>query len=118
MKKIILTKAQIMHLITGLVIVPLAGFIAQWVPQHFPGLPVFTSGELTAFFIAGAGSALSLGIHYLHGWQVWERTVGRVLDVEDTGTGIKVESKPENKPVPPRPKTTPPTSGSQSVTGV
>ena len=83
MKQFVITKSQILHLLTGLVFVPVSGFVTSWVGKNFPGLPTPTSGEVTALFITGSSAALGLGIHYLHGWQVWERTIGRVVDVED-----------------------------------
>ena len=83
MKKFVITKAQILHLLSAVVIVPVSGFVVAWVAKHFPGLPAFSSDQVTGFFITGASSALGIAIHYLHGWQVWERTVGQVVDVED-----------------------------------
>lgn len=83
MKKLVITKAQILHLLSVFVIIPVSGFVTAWVAKHFPGLPHFSAGQVAAFFLTGAGSALGAAIHYLHGWQLWERTVGRVVDVED-----------------------------------
>lgn len=83
MKKVIVTKAQILHLLTMFVIVPLAGWVTTLVARYFPGLPHFSQAEVTAVFIAGTSSALGLAIHYLHGWQLWERTIGQLVDVED-----------------------------------
>lgn len=82
MKKVVVTKAQVLHLLTVFIIVPVSGYVTAWVSKHFPGLPNFSSTEVEAVFLTGAGSALAAGIHYLHGWQVWERTIGRVVDVE------------------------------------
>ena len=77
------TKAQILHLLSAFVITPVAGFLTAWVAKHFPGLPHFTPAEVQTFFLTGASSGLALAIHYLHGWQLWERTVGKVVDVEN-----------------------------------
>lgn len=78
-----ITKSQMLHLIS-VVIAPPAGVLATWLLNHFPGLPHFTGAELTAAFVTVNGIVLGLAIHYLHGWQLWERTVGRIIDVEDT----------------------------------
>jgi len=68
-----ISKAQILHVLTVLVVTPVAAVIPPWLAKHFPGLPGFSAAQLTAFGVAGATAALTLGLHYLHGWQVWER---------------------------------------------
>lgn len=40
----------------------LGGYIAVWVPKHFPGLPAFTPDQYTAFLITGAGAVVLAGI--------------------------------------------------------
>jgi hypothetical protein len=87
------TKSQILHLLTGLVLSPLAGAITAWLAQHFPGLPHLNTTEVTSIFATGTGVALSLAIHYLHGLQLWEQTIGRVIDVEDTTPAPKASAK-------------------------
>lgn len=53
-----------------------AGFLAIWVPAHFPGLPVFTAAQLTAFGATAVGGILLAGItagyQWLDGWQKHE----------------------------------------------
>lgn len=78
------TKSQILHVLSSFVIVPVAGFLSAWTAKHFPGLPHFTPDQISKVFVTGAGGALGLAIHYLHGLQIWERTAGKVIDVTDT----------------------------------
>lgn len=44
-----------------------------WVATHFPGLPAFTSGQLTTFALGGIaavlGAAVPLAYRYIDGWQ-------------------------------------------------
>ncbi len=50
-----------------------AGYLAVWVPVHFPGLPPFTAAQLTAFGATTVGGILLAGItagyKYIDGWQ-------------------------------------------------
>lgn len=50
-----------------------AAVATPWLATHFPGLPQFTTGQLTAFALGGIGSVLSiavpLGYKYIDGWQ-------------------------------------------------
>lgn len=50
-----------------------AGYLAVWVPAHFPGLPPFTAAQLTAFGVATVSGILLAGItagyRWLDGWQ-------------------------------------------------
>lgn len=93
-----ISKAQILHLLSTFIIVPVAGFITAWVAKHFPGLPHFSKGEVSAFFMTGASSGLGLMLHYLHGWQLWERTIGRLVDVTDTTAKTPAGAPPLNPP--------------------
>jgi hypothetical protein len=62
---------RIVALLTPLVFAPLAGAIATWVAENFPGVEV-SSGALEEIFIAGALIALAPAAQWLHGWQKWE----------------------------------------------
>jgi hypothetical protein len=57
-------------------IAPAAGSLAVWVPAHFPGLPAFTSAQLTAYGVAGVWAALlagaTAGYKFIDGWQKHE----------------------------------------------
>lgn len=65
--------ALAMAILIPTVITPGAAFLAAWVPAHFPGLPAFTAGQLTAFAITGGGAALlaatTAGYQWIDGWQ-------------------------------------------------
>lgn len=78
-----ITKAQIMHLL-AVPLTALAGLLTSYVSRI---LPVHV--DLTATFIAGAGAGLSLLIHYLHGWQLWEQMTSKFLDVVDDSPPAK-----------------------------
>lgn len=69
--------ALAMGLLLPTVITPAAAFLAVWVPAHFPGLPTFTAGQLTAYGVLGGSAALLAGItagyKYIDGWQKHER---------------------------------------------
>ena len=62
---------RIVALLTPLVFAPLAGAIATWVAENFPGVEV-SSSALEEIFIAGALIALAPAAQWLHGWQKWE----------------------------------------------
>lgn len=51
----------------------LGGYVAVWVPKHFPGLPTFTPKQYTGFLVTGAGvvalAGISAGYKFLDGWQ-------------------------------------------------
>lgn len=47
----------------------LAGWLTEWVAQHFPGTPNLDKAQLTAVFIAGATFAFGKAALWLHGWQ-------------------------------------------------
>lgn len=51
----------------------LAGSVAVWVAENFPGAPALDSGELTAIFVAGATSGLGAALSWLKGWQNHEQ---------------------------------------------
>jgi hypothetical protein len=62
---------RIVALLTPLVFAPLAGAIAAWLAEHFPGVEV-DQGSLEQIFIAGALIALAPAAQWLHGWQKHE----------------------------------------------
>ncbi len=62
---------RIVAVLTPLVFAPLAGAVAAWLAQHFPGVEV-TQGSLQNIFIAGALIALAPATQWLHGWQKHE----------------------------------------------
>lgn len=66
-----LTPNRIVALATPL-FASLAGWIAQWVADHFPGTPNLDEGELTAVFIAGALAATTAAFQWLRGWMKHE----------------------------------------------
>jgi len=65
--------ALALALLLPTVIVPVSGYVAVWVPAHFPGLPAYTPAQYTAFAITGIGAALLAGItagyKFIDGWQ-------------------------------------------------
>lgn len=75
--------ALALALLVPAVIVPAAGYVAVWVPAHFPGLPTYTAAQYTAFGITGATAALLAGVtagyRWLDGWQKHE---GREADAK------------------------------------
>jgi membrane protein implicated in regulation of membrane protease activity len=60
---------RIVALLTPLVFVPVSGFVSAWVAKHFPGLPAFSSAQITGFMLVGALSALAAGYKWVDGWQ-------------------------------------------------
>lgn len=62
---------RIVALLTPLVFAPLAGAVAAWLAEHFPGIDV-DQGDLQQIFIAGALIALAPAAQWLHGWQKHE----------------------------------------------
>lgn len=63
---------RIVAFLTPLVFVPVSAFAAAWAAEHFPGLPQFSPGEITAFMGIGATAALAAGYKWLDGWQKHE----------------------------------------------
>jgi hypothetical protein len=70
---------RIVAVLTPLVFAPLAGAIASWVAENFPGVSVSES-SLEEIFIAGALIALAPAAQWLHGWQKFE---AREADTEN-----------------------------------
>jgi hypothetical protein len=69
---------RIVALLTPLVFAPLAGAMAAWLAEHFPGIEV-DQESLQQIFIAGALVALVPATQWLHGWQKHE---ARQADLE------------------------------------
>jgi hypothetical protein len=66
-----MTPNRIVAILTPLVFAPLAGAVAAWVAENFPGVEVSAS-SLEEIFIAGALIALAPAAQWLHGWQKYE----------------------------------------------
>ena len=62
---------RVVALLTPLVFAPLAGAIAAWLAENFPGVDVSPS-QLEGIFITGALIAFGKSAQWLHGWQKWE----------------------------------------------
>jgi hypothetical protein len=74
-----MTPNRIVAVLTPLVFAPLAGYIASWVAENFPGVEVSQS-SLEEIFIAGALIGLAPAAQWLHGWQKYE---AREAEVEN-----------------------------------
>lgn len=70
----------------GAPLAALGGYLAVWVPKHFPGVPAFSPGQYTAFFIAGAGivatAAITQAYRFVDGVQRHEEQVRAVASEE------------------------------------
>jgi hypothetical protein len=66
-----MTPNRIVAILTPLVFAPVAGGIATWLAEHFPGAGV-SEDQLTAIFISGSLIALAPAVQWLNGWQKWE----------------------------------------------
>jgi hypothetical protein len=66
-----MTPNRIVAILTPLVFAPVAGGIATWLAEHFPGAGV-NEEQLTAIFISGSLIALAPAVQWLNGWQKWE----------------------------------------------
>jgi hypothetical protein len=84
---------RIVALLTPLVFAPLAGAIATWVAENFPGVEV-SSGALEEIFIAGALIALAPAAQWLHGWQKWE---GREAEAAMAADAAALPLEPEDE---------------------
>jgi hypothetical protein len=84
----------------------LAGWLTEWVAQHFPGTPTLDKAQLTALFIAGATYAAGQAAHWLHGWQKNEARK-RPADI-DIGTPGAPPPSALDAPPPLNAKATPP----------
>jgi len=62
---------RVVAVLTPLVFAPLAGAVAAWLAEHFPGVQV-DQNALEEIFIAGALIALAPAAQWLHGWQKYE----------------------------------------------
>jgi hypothetical protein len=66
-----MTPNRAVAVLTPLVFAPLAGAVAAWLAEHFPGFNV-DQNALEEIFIAGALIALAPAAQWLHGWQKFE----------------------------------------------
>jgi hypothetical protein len=66
-----MTPNRVVAVLTPLVFAPLAGAVAAWLAEHFPGFSV-DQNALEEIFIAGALIALAPAAQWLHGWQKYE----------------------------------------------
>jgi hypothetical protein len=82
-----MTPNRLVALATPLVFAPLAGAVAAWLAEHFPGIEIDQSA-LEAVFIAGALIALAPAAQWLHGWQKYEARQA------DAARDLAVEPKP------------------------
>jgi hypothetical protein len=62
---------RVVAVLTPLVFAPLAGAIAAWLAENFPGVQVSQS-QLEGIFITGALIAFGKSAQWLHGWQKFE----------------------------------------------
>jgi hypothetical protein len=70
----------------------LAGWLTEWVAQHFPGTPNLDKGQLTVLFVAGATFAFGKAALWLHGWQkheAYELHAAASVPPVDPGDGVK-----------------------------
>jgi hypothetical protein len=63
---------RVVVLLTPIVFVPASAWVTAYVAKHFPGLPAFSSGEVTGLMVAGALSALAAAYKWIDGWQKHE----------------------------------------------
>jgi hypothetical protein len=63
---------RVVAVLTPIVFVPLAGYIATLVAKHVPGVQI-DQGQITAVFVAGALSVLPPMWKWLDGWQKYEQ---------------------------------------------
>ena len=82
-----MTPNRLVALATPLVFAPLAGAVAAWLAEHFPGIEIDQSA-LEGIFIAGALIALAPAAQWLHGWQKFEARQA------DAARDLAVEPKP------------------------
>jgi hypothetical protein len=89
-----MTPNRVVAVLTPLIFVPLAGAVAAWLAEHFPGFQVDQTA-LEEIFIAGALIALAPAIQWLHGWQKFEAReaeLKRDLALADTTAGAGLEA--------------------------
>lgn len=55
--------------------VAVSGYAAAWAGEHFPGLPQFTSAQITGFMVAGAAAGLTAAYRWLKGWEAHEAQI-------------------------------------------
>lgn len=55
--------------------VTLSGYASAWMAEHFPGLPQFTSAQITGFMVAGAAAGLTTAYRWLKGWEAHEARI-------------------------------------------
>jgi hypothetical protein len=87
-----MTPNRIVAILTPLVFAPVAGGIATWLAEHFPGAGV-DEEQLTAIFIAGSLIALAPAVQWLNGWQKWEAReaeAAREAELAETETAAAV----------------------------
>lgn len=68
-------------LVFGPVIAIAAAAVAPWLAEHFPGLPQFSTGQLTVYGVAGAAAVTGLAYKFIDGCQKDEKT--KAIQVEN-----------------------------------
>lgn len=63
---------RVVVLLTPLVFVPASAWVSAYVAEHFPGLPQFSSGQVTAVAVSGAVIAGTAAYKWIDGWQKHE----------------------------------------------
>jgi hypothetical protein len=91
-----MTPNRVVAVVTPLLFAPLAGAVAAWLAEHFPGFQV-DQKALEEIFIAGALIALAPAIQWLHGWQKFEAreaALERDLALADGAVGVEGSADP------------------------
>jgi hypothetical protein len=69
--------------------VALSGYAAAWTGEHFPGLPQFTSAQITGFMVAGAAAGLTAAYRWLKGWEAHENRTAPKAPVTEVVVNAK-----------------------------
>jgi len=73
------------------VFVTLSGYASAWMAEHFPGLPQFTSAQITGFMVAGAVAGLTAAYRWLKGWEAHEARTAPKQATEIKPVKVNVE---------------------------
>lgn len=70
-----------------------AGWTATQAAEYAPGLPGFSEGELTAFFVAGGAAALTMAYKWLDGLIKYEDRAVFAVPLEEEPTDGELEEE-------------------------
>jgi hypothetical protein len=74
---------RVVVLLTPIAFVPASAWVAGYLARNLPGLPAFSSAQILAFMITGAGSALAVAYKWLANWREHEGHLAGLASIRE-----------------------------------